>query len=354
MNGFELFMPDPLLAKDEKPGNMNAIGQGLPFIQAEGGLPYVDLPAKLVELIKHCWTMGQVNAQAPVRQTFATTPIGSGARTNHIPNMVSSMQATRTPQGIIDARKVQERNVPYAKEVHPLIAGAQGLSPHLANTVPTDWKVTEELHRVNAYTFRGDSRGPKAIEAAGGFNPPITRTDQYYVDEIIFPKFEDYMRRRFNLTVSKEEFARAYKKTVVFEHDRMVVKNFFAWKSMVENEAFHLGRMLNSETLKGYISTTKSIGVAKGFARAKGWVYLTLVRGGYHVPDKKCHVWTEAFGEQEIALPGPIPWDHIFAFRKLQEISARFTGPLYVRKGFAARNPTAYAEAVRLMSGGTQ
>jgi hypothetical protein len=36
--------------------------------------------------------------------------------------------------------------------------------------------------------------------------------------------------------------------------ERRLPVNYFAWRSMTNYEAFHLGRMLADETLKGYIS----------------------------------------------------------------------------------------------------
>lgn len=251
VSDFEAIVADPNFAKEEMPGNVSWLGGTLPFIKAEGGLPFVNLPAKLLELVQHCWTAGQ----RPQDPRIPNNPtIGAGARVNHIPNTVSALQGQRTPQGIIGARLVQDRNLPYQKQVHPLSGGDDPI-PHLASIVPTDWKVTEELTRVNAYTFRGDTRPPLQIEAAGGFHPPIQRNDQQYVDGTVFPKFRDYMMRRFQIKLDKAEFDRAYKKHVVFEQDRMVIQNFCVWTSMVENEAYHVGRMLSSETLKGYIST---------------------------------------------------------------------------------------------------
>ena len=73
---------------------------------------------------------------------------------------------------------------------------------------------------------------------------------------MIYPQFRDYMIRRFNVAVSKDVFVRAYKKEVVFPHDSMVMRNFFLWRSFAESEAYHAGRMIATEALKGYISTS--------------------------------------------------------------------------------------------------
>jgi hypothetical protein len=107
--------------------------------------------------------------------------------------------------------------------------------------------------------------------------------------------------------------------------ERRVLVNYFAWRSMTNYEAFHLGRMLADETLKGYISTTRAVTVARKFAKANGWVYLTRVRGGFLVPDKGTGTgvlkeWVKKFGEQEVALPGTLKWKDVFGFRQVDGV----------------------------------
>lgn len=327
-------------------------GGTLPFIPAEGNLPFVDLPAKLIQIAEHCWNAATVS-EGTERSGLQ---IGGGSRVNHIPDKVNQLKNSFNPQSIFESKLVQERNSPYAKQVTPLKDFDRRLKErfhYLAAAIPTDWKVTEQLERVNAYTFRGDQRDPNAVQAAGGFQPPISRTDDYYVDNVIFPMFRDYMKRRFNVDITKQVFQRVYTQQLVFPQDRMMMANFFTWRSMVEGEAYHLGRMLASQALKGYISTTRSVSVAKGFADRVGWVYLTRVRGGYLVPDKGKHEWTAIFGEQEIALPGPLGWDEIFGFRQTNN-HYKFTGPIYLRQGLAGRNAAAFQQAFRLFSGQLQ
>ena len=350
--GFIAVAPDPVLAKQEQRGNTSWKGGTLPFIPAEGNLPFVDLPAKLIELVQHCWNAASVSEGAE----RSGLQIGSGNRQNHIPDKINQLKNSWSPQNIFEAQRVQERNGNYAKQVQPIRPTLDSVirhNPHLGGTVPTDWKVTEQLERVNAYTFRGDRRNPIAVSGAGGFHPPISRTDAFYVDTVIFPMFQSYMKRRFQLDITRAQFDRAYDQKVAFPQDRMVLSNFFVWRSMVANEAYHLGRMLADQTLKGYISTTRSTSVAKGFANTDGWVYLTLVRGGFLVPDQGKHEWTKIFGEQEIALPCAIPWDEIFAFRQVNNLNM-FTGPIYFRQGFSSRNAAAYKQAFELFSGKAQ
>jgi hypothetical protein len=76
----------------------------------------------------------------------------------------------------------------------------------------------------------------------------------------------------------------------------------------VENEAYHIGRMLANETLKGYISTTRSVTVATGFAvggGGPGWVYVLQLCGGFLIDQvgKLAEEWVKLWTEQEIAFP---------------------------------------------------
>src|SRR5262245_55001577 len=107
---------------------------------------------------------------------------------------------------------------------HDLLKGFRRSRTSVAQGTPTpqrkdsehmlfaqDWGATNEFTRVNAYTFRGEeSRPPKVVEEAGGFHPPITRTDQWYVDNKVFPHFQDYMKRRFQMNLTREQFNRVY------------------------------------------------------------------------------------------------------------------------------------------------
>jgi len=351
---FMAMAPDPQFEGQEEwgSGDWPASRPSIKAIKAETVLPFVDLPAKLQQLMHHCWKAAQ--ASGGPRGAFQ---IGaSAARANHIPVTVRALQASRVPENIIEARNVQERNAPYMKQVIPIKpndAVKDHPAPHLTAVIPNDWGITNQLERVNAYTFRGDTRSPQAIQACDGFQPPVTRTDQFYVEDTIYPEFARYMRKRYGMEVTKAQFYAAYRQTVTNRDERLVMNGFFAWKSMVDNEAYHVGRMLANETLKGFVSTTKAIPVAKGFAKPGGWVYVTLVQGGFLIPDKGKHVWTATFGEQEIALPASIPWSHIFGYRQVGE-GKMFTGPIYLRRSLYARNPKAYGKCYELLSGKSQ
>ncbi len=302
----------------------------LPYIQAEGDLPFVNVPAKLRELIDHCWKLGSVSLNA----SRGHVQIGGG-KLNHLQQAQNSWR----PADIIAANRIKEQGQ-YVKDVSPIHAHYQ--------TIAQDWKLTEQLERVNAYTFRGDRRNPRAVEADGGFHPPISRTDREYIDNVVFPRFANYMKRRFNMVIPQEQFNRIYNQAVVSPQDQMAMKTYFSWRALVEIESHHISRMMASQILKNYISTSKDVGVAKSFLIGAGWIYVTLVRGGFHISGE--HVWGQRTGvsEQEIAIPGTLRWSDVFGFREC--LGGLLVGPLYLRQGFEARNPSAYKEVFELMS----
>ena len=129
--------------------------------------------------------------------------------------------------------------------------------------------------------------------------------------------------------------------------------NFCMWRALADREAMHVGRMLASEALKGYVSTTRAANVAKGFANRGykgGWVYLTLVKGGFVIPEKKKHLWTSIYGEQEIALPGPLAWSDVYGFRQVGT-DGKFVGPIYFRMDFFSKHKDSCKQAHDIFSG---
>lgn len=311
-------------------------------------LPIVDLPARLVELVESCWKA------ASVSRGKARSGLQVGA------NKPQPAANSWKPEDIIAAKKYQERTAPYTKAVNPTqpIVEKKGglfddipLAPAAKQGIASDWQLMKPLERISAFTFRGDSRGPAEIAAANGFFPPVTRTDTAYVDSVIFPQFESYMLRRFQIKISKEEFLGAF---TAYKHknrtDIPVIQAYFLWRALVEHEALHIPRMVLFEALKGYISTSRAISVAWEFSHKKnGWVYLTRVRGGYRIPTAAEAEWVGAYErEHEVAFPGQLPWEDIFAFRKTG--SPKFTGPLYVRNGLREKHPVAWDKVLRAFS----
>jgi len=330
--GFEVVLADTSF-KGELGGSYK--DGAVKHIPAENGLAFADLPAKLVRLTKDCWTVASRSADAQ----RSRLQVGAGAMANHIPGLVSARLNNRN---LFAASQINQRNAPYVPQTGPLADV----------TIAHDWKLMQEIVRVNAYTFRGESsRTPSQIEAVGGFHPPVTRTDRFYVDEYIFPCFQRYLKRRLNIDLTKAQFDQVYNQNVM-PHDRVLLNNYFVWCSMVETESHHIGRMVVNETLKNYISTSKWLPVAKSFAGARGWLYATRVCGGFDVTSFPAWAKDRA-NEQEVAFAGSLPWDEVVAFRQLNEWS-KFTGPIYLRTAFRTRNQIACQEIYELLSGKNQ
>lgn len=339
---FDCWHPEAAFGLEEQDGVSDWKSGTLTTIDAESNLPMVDLPAILLHMVKYCWEKASVSEGA----TRGPVQIG-GARQSRLDAMAKSFD----PREIM---KQASLKLDAAKGVAPAVSPFNmGSLPHLQG-VATDWKTMEQLDRVNAYTFRGDRRTPALIKADGGFNPPNSRTDAYYVDNVIYKQFDQYMQRRYKVKVSKATFDQAYSRQPAGSEGRKVLNNFCAWKALADNEAYHAGRMLASEALKGYISTSRAVPIAKNFAGCGGWVFVTRVRGGFLIPDKGKSEWTKIFGEQEIALPSALPWSDIFGFRMMAAKTKTFAGPVYLRKTFAAGNATAFAKCFDLLSGKKQ
>lgn len=228
---------------------------------------------------------------------------------------------------------------------------------HLKTVVPTDWKLMRDMPRVSAYAFRGDTRNPAQIRAVDGFQSPITRTDEHYKKNVIFPLFKAYLEKKLGApqALTYDQLNVALMQVLPTPEEREAFAFYNLWRSQVERESMHIGRMLAQETLKGYVSTTKATPVAKAFAKKNGWVYLVLVKSGFLVPAKGTHPWTSLFGEQEIASPKPIHWKRVVAFRQVSNQEDRhFTGPIYVRPEFIVDSNEAFRLAFQQLSGWNQ
>jgi len=320
---FDTYPPSAKYAAVEQDGIMTSKKTKLlKMIKGPKSLPPVDLPAHFRHMVSHCWTSAKPAKDGP----------GSGLR--------------------IGGHRGASR-----EDYRPMVSPTkQPMASAYLDGIAKDWKIHEEFNRVNAFTFRGETshRKPADVRGADGFHPPVTRTDDWYIENKVAPEFSSYMKRRFGMDVDAATFLAAYKRVAVDDTAKTLLAHFLLWKGLLEGESLHLGRMLANELMKGYISTTREITVAKGFARPGGTVYLVLCRGGFEIPVKGDHQWTTIFGEQEIALPGKIPWDHVFGFRRMRPDVSKFEGPIYFRKGFEAKHKKAFETAKDLFSGKPQ
>lgn len=228
--------------------------------------------------------------------------------------------------------------------------------PHVAPTggktaFPEDWAFMKQIPRTNAITFRGDARCPRElITGAGGFSPPSSRTDRYYLEGPIANFFIAYMKQRYSRDVSKVDFLAAVDQTVTSDEAKRLLIDYLMWRKITEGKKMHLGRMVVQECLKGYISTSRSPSVANffgsGYNQRSAWVYITRVRGGFVVPDTGKKWGT---GEQEIAQWGPIGPVDILGFKKTDQFNKPLS-PVYIRRSFRKKEPKAFEQAFNFMS----
>jgi hypothetical protein len=343
---FECYLPDPAWAAKEVAGQSSThhADSLVPMIEAPEALPFVDLPARFLQILKDCWQ----SAKASPGAQRSGLQIG-GARQQAFNALGPAAQGHLNQAG---------KHFPQVRP-SPVPDALKQVPPHLEG-LARDWNLQIMMDRVNAFTFRGETsfRTPVGVSQVGGFSPPITRDDDSYIKGDVYKAFSNYMLRRFQeditLTVDPQAFLTAFRRHAVDPASRKLMTQFAIWKAIMEQESSHLGRMTANETLKGFISTTREISIAKSFAKTNGWVYLVLVRGGYVVPLKDDHIWAGLFNEQEIALLGSIPWKEVFAFRKTSPTEKKFVGPIYFRKGFGDTYPTPFQMAYELFSGRPQ
>jgi len=263
----------------------------------------------------------------------------------------NTRQADQRPR--MAAIRDRAANVPYKQHVSPTKADSFN-----EGEMSLDWKEMEKIHRVSAYTFRGDRDGPsQLLHTRGGFKPPDTRSDRSYIEGAIYDHFADYLTRRFGTTVTKPDFLAAVNQNI---KDSKTFVAYMLWRKLVDKEKFHLGRMTVDECLKAYISTSTSLPVSTWFAAGRGggtepgWVYVTLVHGGYSVPrlspnaGSDNHKW--ATGEHEIAKLGAIDPDDIVGFRHIKDCHT-LDGPIYFRPEFRKLEPHPFARIFDILSG---
>lgn len=236
-----------------------------------------------------------------------------------------------------------------------------GQNPMMVDRAPpvygaaTGWEKIAELDRVNAYGFRGDKRGPKMIRAAGGFQPPSMRTDDAYV-QVIAERFVRYMMSRFQQTIDPAEAVQYIKGQGA--SGRAFVQ-YQVWRAILKSEELHIGRMVADEFLRGFTSISRDVRMAYDFGkqgsadRYKGegfGVYALHSEGGFLLPPRAQHMHGTKGTEAEIAHPGPIPWDHVMAFRTFLNVNLnddrtfKKSGVIFVRRGFRGSDPAGFSK----------
>lgn len=332
---FWAYNPLDNYTKEEQPGNTAWSAGEVKAISASQTLQYADLEQRFKDLIAQCWKNANDDPTAGPRGEI----VAGGHRPAPTPAVAQHGQY-----------------VPMVSPTNPPPVLPPATQPQHLQGIATDWELHKALDRVNAYTFRGDTRTPAEVKADGGFAPSITRKDWRFVKGSLYNEFQSYMKRRFNRAIDQDTFLAIYCKIARSDEERNLMFNYAVWRELAKAESIHMGRMLANEALKSYISTTRCTAVAKGFAKTNGWVFVTLVNGGFLVPKKGRHAWTATFGEQEIAYPGALPWNQIMGFRQVTAVNPlNFTGPMFLRKGFESKSTEkAFEKCFKALSGKKQ
>ena len=341
----------PKPSDEEMKGRLDCSPSTMNYIKSGIAMHHIGIQDFYTQMAKKQWQAAKPSlpkakpSPLPARLAPPSTPL---ARLSPM-HLAKGMMA-------IGARRDLTANPMMVDKSRPLMPGG----------FATDWKLIPGLERVNAYVFRGDKRQPRLIKAADGFHPPSTRKDDAYTP-VIARQFVAYMKKRFDQDVTQsdvEQYIRGQGAA-----GRVFVE-YEIWREILKGEELHIGRMVQSEFLKGFISTTRDIRVANNFANGPSadgvggglrGVYALHSEGGFLLPPKGTHAHASA-NEAEIAHPGSLPWSKVKAFRILQvgdfndartwktdESKARQV--VFVRKGFREADPKGAKEVILALGG---
>lgn len=319
----------PLPSPAEVAGRLDCRASNMNYIRSALPMAHMGIQDIYLQMAKRQWQGAQPTARptGAAPQFFAKGMLPIGARRDMVPN----------PMMVDNSR------------------------PRMPGGIATDWNTIPELQRVNAYAFRGDKRHPRQVKSADGFHPPCTRRDAAYIP-VIARRFVTYMKDRYNKVLDQQE---------VEQYIRgkgpagKVFVEYELWREILKGEELHIGRMVTTEFLKGYISTSRSVTTASGFAMqssadGKGegirGVYALHSEGGFLLPPRGTHVHASN-NEAEIAHPGQLSWSKVKAFRiyqiahmgdartyKTPEFQAKRR--IFVRKGFKEQDPIGAREII--------
>ena len=342
-NTFQEFDPLPQYIDQERVGEKGWSRQPLEPITSKNSFTLPRFEETLNRFLKDLWKPGVVNNARPQNNILAQGrhPYNPGQLAFHV-----------GPQRDQPLGRIAPEYRALPPTPNPIRPSADFDAGYLQG-IAKDWEAMFDIHRVVAYSFRGDTRAPLLIQAANGFHPPSTRNDEAYINGAVFEGFKDFMMRRCQQEITLDQYKTALAKSMDPESKKLLME-YSTWRRIAKREEFHLGRMLANELLKGYISTTRAVTVAKGYvAKGGGWVYCLLVKGGYRVPQQLEHEWTQIYGEEEIAFPGSVSWEDVWGFRQVNN-KGKFEGPVTLRRGFHENDPHAAQQVLELLSGKRQ
>lgn len=212
----------------------------------------------------------------------------------------------------------------------PPIPSPNPLSAGLGKQLVGNWDHISKFEQVAAYSFRGDTRPPEAIRAAGGFRPPSERTDTFYQDTIA-DQFCGYMERKEGMTLdpqSRTSLINDVKRYMANQGaDSKMFAEYHFWRTVLDQQKMHIASMTRNSFLKAYISTTRdaqkaadaSAGILGGVGVqqvSSGWIYCLRVKSGFLL---KQGVGGIGQAEGEIAHLGPLDWKNVYGFMNRQD-----------------------------------
>jgi hypothetical protein len=219
-------------------------------------------------------------------------------------------------------------------------------------------KLYKGLKRISCFAFRTDTRDPVKIYAAGGFLPGVTRTDQSYMAK------KDPTAHREVSELAKE-----------IDDSRTDPQKYL---ELMQRHYAHLEKFLGDQTFKAFISTTKSIALAKCFANywdktktlRPGWgrgshpnpdvgdafCYAVRCKGGIQVQFGHEKHPIAKFFEQEVTKLGAIWKEDIVGFRRIRtDQEGQFlSGPIFLQDRLKEIDPNAFRMLFMLLSGKKQ
>jgi hypothetical protein len=321
----------PMLSREDIATRLVCNRENMNYIKSALAMPHVGIQDFYLDMARRPWTTVKPSAKPGIAPAFLKMGQAIGMRR--------------------DMGETQAEDKSRPRFVSP--SGARGMAD--------DWASILTLDRVNAYVFRGDKRHPRAIKLANGFNPPSTRKDNAYT-AVIARKFVNYMKTRYGKDVNQADVEQ-------YIRGKGPAGNTFSdyemWRSILKGEEMHIGRMTVDEFLKGYISTSRSVSVAAGFASAGSadgrkdtivGVYALHSEGGFLLPDAGQHSHAHR-AEAEIAHPGALPWNKVVGFR--YSMAGNFADPrtwkrqsdvVFMRNDFRLKDPAGAFEVLRHLS----
>ena len=189
---------EPRKYPDEERAMRGWTGGHIDYIPQSRPVAMAPLPAILQKMLESYWRQARPSAGA------TRGPIMAGGHRTPPP-----VQPPRPGMPRMPPLPLTPGSRPYVSNQAPAIdnnASVIQLAPHISTAFAQDWDKQKEIPRVNAFAFRGDRREPNAIKLAGGFQPPITRTDDHYVKTVVFPMFKAYFKARAGIDVDQAEF----------------------------------------------------------------------------------------------------------------------------------------------------